>query len=140
MPLGGGIPDSDSTRIRYPWTDVPNVRYKGPHPDLPPGLPPQTKAWWKALCAMPHCVLWIDADWAVAQVTALIHAACVKHNKYSVELRRRENSMGMTRDARLRMRIRYVDPEPKQTKTKAGPPPTDLAAERRRRLGGKTDV
>ena len=67
----------------------------------------------------------------------MIHAAFIRTGRHSVELRRRESALGMTRDARLRLRIRYVDPAPKQAKTKAGPPPTDLAAERRKRLEQK---
>ena len=137
MPLGGRIPDSDHAGLRYQWTEVPNVPYKGPHPDLPRNVPRQTQAWWKALCALPHAILWTDSDWVVHQVTAMIHAEFIRTGRHSVELRRRESALGMTRDARLRLRIRYVDPAPKQAKTKAGPPPTDLAAERRKRLEQK---
>lgn len=78
----------------------------------PMGWPEATIEWWKAISVMPHCVLWGEGDWQFARDTMLIVAAYhVGHVHLANELRRRENMMGVTADARRNLRIRYVDPE-----------------------------
>lgn len=65
---------------------------------------------------MPHCRLWSDSDWRFAFDTALIAAQLVEgNNSLAGELRLRENKLGTTVDARMALRIRYVDPPEEAT-------------------------
>jgi hypothetical protein len=72
-----------------------------------------TIAWWAEISMLPHTVLWRDADWTFAADTALI-----KDKFYSgdysaaitMEMRRREDLMGSTMEARRKLRIRYIRP------------------------------
>ena len=104
------------------WTDVPDVPYSGLVPSLPrtrtimtkdgPDVIPlqkMTRDWWKAVTAMPHCVLWTDTDWAFARTTAIIaDAAHCGVTSAASELRNREKVLGTTVDYRRDLRIRYV--------------------------------
>jgi len=129
MAMAGRKPSERPTVTRHKpthdWTEVPNVPYSGDHPELPlsrtvlKGDEPievpienRTRAWWSALCKMPHCVLWQDSDWAFALDTAMVHAAA-SHGQVTAmaELRMREKVLGTTVDARRDLRIRYVEPE-----------------------------
>ena len=71
----------------HEWSDVENTPYAGSVPvrlpaktirTLPFGgteeLPihSMTRAWWKAITRMPHCVLWTESDWHFALATALV--------------------------------------------------------------------
>lgn len=105
------------------WIDVPNIPYSGPgsEQDLPdmPGMDwfPQVTAWWEIVRVMPHCTLWSASDWLFAIQTAYqwqnwwgeFFGGTV-HGTASTELRRREDQMGYTLEARRKMGIRYVDP------------------------------
>ena len=108
------------------WTDVENVPYDGPRPELPDirevinkagevstyPMPEQTVDWWQSVSTMPHCVLWSKSDWAFALDTALVHAQAVTGVISAMaELRMREKIIGTTVDARRDLRIRYVEPE-----------------------------
>jgi hypothetical protein len=74
-------------------------------------LDAMTKAWWKTLSAMPHCVLWSASDWQFALVTALVADAAFRGIPgAAAELRQRERVLGTTHDARRDLRIRYVEP------------------------------
>ena len=131
MGMAGRKPSDRPTVTRHKptvdWTEVPNVSYEGWVPELPVTrqvvdksgevievpVPDATRAWWDALCKMPHCVLWQESDWAFALDTAMVQAQA----SYGVisamaELRMREKSLGTTVDARRDLRIRYVEPEP----------------------------
>lgn len=107
------------------WTDIVNVPYSGPVPELPLSrtvlkdgepieipLETRTRNWWNALTKMPHCILWQESDWAFAIDTAMVHAQA-SHGVVSAiaELRMREKVMGTTVDSRRDLRIRYVEPE-----------------------------
>jgi hypothetical protein len=75
-----------------------------------PSYPPATRRWWRAVSTMPHCSLWLEADWQFALDTAAIAAAFHNGNhRLAGELRAREKVMGTTADARRDLRIRYVD-------------------------------
>lgn len=105
------------------WIDYVNDFYTGPGSDrdLPdmPGMQwfPQTTAWWNEVRRMPHCKDWTPTDWIFAIETALF-----KNNVYAeffggtihatmiTEIRRREDQMGTTVEARRKLGIRYVDP------------------------------
>lgn len=107
------------------WLDVPDVAFddKGER-DLPrsPGgrrkWHQQVLEWWEEVRRMPHCTLWSDTDWRFARETAYIKqqmwadmdAGDVKSTLIT-EIRRREDLMGYTLEARRKLRIRYVDPE-----------------------------
>lgn len=127
------------------WTDVVNVPYEGPRPELPETrevinkagdvsvypIPESTKDWWDAVTRMPHCVLWSPSDWAFCADTALVHAQAVTGVISAMaELRMREKILGTTFDARRDLRIRYVDPED-EPKALA---PVDSLDDRRQRL------
>ncbi|MFG3710901.1 hypothetical protein [Micromonospora sp. NPDC047730] len=105
------------------WTEVVNLPYEGPSLDLPkpkrggPKWLPEVEAWWEQVCRMPHCVLWEPSDWVFALETAYMkndwwaeYHSGVVHSTKSTEIRRREDQMGTTREARRKLMIRYVDP------------------------------
>jgi hypothetical protein len=104
------------------WTDVDNVPYDGPAPELPKTCGrkrwhEQVTAWWVEIRRMPHCRLWTETDWRFALETAYMKqqfwlelADGDMKSTTATELRRREDQMGTTGEARRRLRIRYVDP------------------------------
>ncbi|HEX8629089.1 MAG TPA: hypothetical protein VF755_13050, partial [Catenuloplanes sp.] len=105
------------------WTDVPDTPYAGPGSDLElptvPGVTwfPQVLVWWEQLRTMPHCVLWSATDWLFAIETAYMkqdfwgeYFGGEVHATKATEMRRREDQMGLTREARRKLAIRYVDP------------------------------
>lgn len=76
------------------------------------GLAPQTRAWWRDVSSMPHCVLWEASDWRFAIETAFVADMLFQGDRPAAsELRLRERVMGTTLDARRDLRIRYVAPE-----------------------------
>lgn len=102
------------------WTDVSDVPYDGPSPELP-RLPrrgrwhPMVVSWWEQLRTMPHCALWRDTDWTYAIETAFMKQAYwvlaesgEATTAAAVEIRRREDQLGTTREALRKLRIRYV--------------------------------
>ena len=119
MPVAGRKPNEGKPvrhRVKpvHEWTEVEDDSFDGA-PELPKPAqgrapwPPETKAWWKAVSRMPHCVLWDDSDWQFAFDTARVAAAFhVGDTKAATELRQREKVMGTTLDARRDLRIRYV--------------------------------
>lgn len=110
------------------WVEVPNVPYDGPVPELPAkrsfvtpegvvlelDINERTRAWWAVVSRMPHCRLWTEADWQFALDTALLkdgfYVAPAQTVTIAVEIRRREDQLGTTVEARRKLRIRYVDP------------------------------
>jgi hypothetical protein len=103
------------------WTEVANRPYEGPSPDLPrlPGRAkyhPLVTTWWDMVRAMPHCVTWAPTDWQFAVETALLKhyfwvdaAGGEVKTTAATEIRRREDNMGTTEEARRKLRIRYVE-------------------------------
>jgi hypothetical protein len=105
------------------WVDVPDLPYTGPgsERDLPeiPGLPwyPQTEAWWQVVRRMPHCRLWTESDWLAAiecgvlknQVWGELFGGALPTSLVT-EIRRREDVLGLTMEARRKLGIRYADP------------------------------
>jgi hypothetical protein len=103
------------------WTEVPNRPYEGASPDLP-RLPNRAKyhplvvTWWDMVRQMPHCVTWSPTDWQYAVETGLLKhffwvdaAGGEVKTTAATEIRRREDNMGTTEEARRKLRIRYVD-------------------------------
>lgn len=134
MPRPGRAPSDDSINRneRAEWTEVEDRPYKGKRPPLPKeryvvnsmGIPvslslqPMTVEWWHTVTTQPHCILWGPGDWTFALTSALVaDAAHTGVASAWAELRRRENVMGVTADARVALRIRYVPP----ASTKAAP-------------------
>jgi hypothetical protein len=72
---------------------------------------------------MPHCATWSESDWGFAFECAELHARfCLGGSVATAsELRIRERVMGTTHDARLGLRIRYVEPRPALTAVPAVP-------------------
>jgi hypothetical protein len=65
---------------------------------------------------MPHCVSWTPTDWQYAVETALLKhyfwvdaAAGEVKTTAATEIRRREDNIGTTEEARRKLRIRYVE-------------------------------
>lgn len=139
------------------WTDVPDVPFGGPSPDLP-RLAGRRKwntlvsQWWDQVRQMPHCVLWGPTDWQFAIETALMkeqfwaeYADGKMQSTTATEIRRREDQMGTTGEARRKLRIRYVpagqldedlvDAEPGEAVEGDGATVTELSSRRRRLTG-----
>jgi hypothetical protein len=102
------------------WTEVLDVPFAGPSPDLP-RLPrrqkwhPMVEQWWAQVREMPHCALWRATDWLYALETAhMKHAYWLLAEQgeatttAAVEIRRREDQMGTTLEALRKLRIRYL--------------------------------
>jgi hypothetical protein len=149
MVMRGSKPSDRPTVTRHKptvdWTDVANVPYDGPRPELPDireivnkagelstfPMPDQTVEWWESVTTMPHCVLWSRSDWAFCLDTALVHAQAVTGVVSAMaELRQREKIIGTTVDARRDLRIRYVEPEAETV----GLAPVEDLDDRRNRL------
>jgi hypothetical protein len=126
MALRGGDPKGSNKHGRTPvadWVEVDDVPYAGPWPELPK-LPGRAKwnelamRWWDTIRVMPHCALWDDADWLYAVETAVMkhyYFRAVANDEATTsaatEIRRREDNIGTTMEARRKLRIRYVEPE-----------------------------
>jgi hypothetical protein len=142
MAVPGREPDPNSLNRNKPtveWVEVEDKPYAGKRPTLPKTRPmvlkdgtpidiplsPLTNGWWDVLSKLPHCVLWKEGDWSFALSTVII--ADLAHNGMSgafSELRIREAEMGLTAEARRKLRIRYIPPAgrkpraPRATKAK----------------------
>lgn len=138
------------------WTDVPNRPYEGVSPDLP-RLPNRRRyhelvvQWWEMVRHMPHCRTWAPTDWQYAVETALL-----KHFFWTdalstdgdvkitaaQEIRRREDNMGTTEEARRKLRIRYVevDPDEDEDDSDGDPAAAQPVVEHRRVAGGARPV
>ncbi|QBI53435.1 phage terminase small subunit [Streptomonospora litoralis] len=130
MPLTGPEPKENAARRNQPthtWHEVPNQPYTRTPPVAPPAtravlvdgemkrlkLTTMTRAWWRTVSTMPHCRLWSESDWLFAAETALIADDFYRgFTKAATELRQRERILGTTADARMALRIRYVDQSP----------------------------
>lgn len=112
-----GQPVRHRVKPTHQWIEVEDIPFKGgpPVPKTQKGSvswPSATRAWWKVVSRMPHCVLWGPTDWMFMADTAVIHAALHGGDvKAATELRQREKVMGTTLDARRDLRIRYVESE-----------------------------
>lgn len=104
-----------------------------------------TLRWWEAIRVMPHAVLWTETDWIFAEDTALLKEKFYNGeltDTAASEMRRREDQMGTTVEARRKIRIRYVAPKVKavtttpETATTPTPGVTNIASRRDRLAGG----
>lgn len=150
MPAPGRKPKPEDQRRNQnkpmvDWTVVTDEPYRGKKPGLPSKfqyvdkgavlevkIPPRTRAWWKRVSSMPHCVLWTETDWQFALDTAMVHAAFVLGDTVRAgELRVREKQMGTTFDSRRDLRIRYVPAAEVEEPEK----PVSIADRRRELMG-----
>jgi hypothetical protein len=83
-------------------------------PNLPEGeWSTLVLTWWQSVRSLPHTVLWTESDWVFAFDTARIKERFyggVYTAADAAEMRRREDLMGTTMEARRKLRIRYVRP------------------------------
>ncbi len=74
-------------------------------------------AWWAQVRIMPHCSLWTETDWIFAQETGMMKHEYLADDRRktteATEIRRREDMMGVTLEARRKLRIRYVSRDEK---------------------------
>ncbi len=102
-------------KVAHAWTEVQNVPFDGA-PKLPRRCngrpwPARTRAKWKAISTMPHCVLWGPATWEFAFTTMELAAWFHEGDaKLSAELRAWEKVLGTTATDLRDQRIRYADP------------------------------
>jgi len=128
------------------WTEVDDTPFEGRALAKMPGVKWRAPvlSWWATVSTMPHCSLWSDGDWQFALDTALLKQLWWEqfsskdskpHSTLSTEIRRREDQMGTTVEARRKLRIRYV---PVEAADAAAAVPAKVAslADRRRRLTG----
>lgn len=124
-----GVPRKDGKHGRTPntggvWNEVTDEEYTGASPELPP-LPrrrkwhPMVVTWWGIVRVMPHAVLWAPSDWQFALELALLKNAYWTAfddgdatAAQATEVRRREEQLGTTAEARRKLLIRYIDPQP----------------------------
>ncbi len=112
------------------WIEVADVPYDdGGARDLPKTSTgrrkwhPQVVEWWNEVRRMPHCAIWTDTDWRFALEVAYLKQqmwldaeAGELKSTLATEIRRREDQIGTTAEARRKLRIRYVDPEKGRTR------------------------
>lgn len=122
-------PDSKAAKLGHSataeWLDVANVPFNDQGVrDLPksPGgrrkWHTQVLEWWEEVRRMPHCAGWTDTDWRFARDTAYMKQQLwtdidngTMKSTLATEVRRREDQLGTTAEARRKLRIRYVDPD-----------------------------
>jgi hypothetical protein len=131
------------------WTEIANEPFTGPSPDLPDFQTwhPMVINWWAHLRSMPHCARWQATDWDYALETAFMKQRYWERffdgdesSTAAVDLRRREDQMGTTEEARRKLRIRYVDvyeDAPPEIGDDAGVP---VVVQRQARAGGPRPV
>jgi len=130
------------------WIDVPDEPFDGPERlELPKrrGMKwaPEVVAWWDIVSRMPHCRLWSPSDWLFAVETAFMKQdwwrdfsdGKVQPTK-STEIRRREDVLGTTTEARRKLRIRYVQPGEVQAEQPVPATVASLADRRQRSVAG----
>lgn len=133
------------------WTEVPDVPNTGVTPPLPK-LPNRRRwtglviAWWDMVREMPHTVLWTPTDWHFAVETALmkqelwaeVHAGEGLRSTLATEVRRREDQIGTTAEARRKLRIRYVPVEEPEEDVPDVDGPVQVVEQSRAATGGAT--
>jgi len=147
MPVSGAKPKADRSQVRHrvpaahDWSEIENAPFAGAPPlrdretqvswadaGVVPagGWPESTLMWWKAISTMPHAATWAESDWVFAMDTAEIHARTMEawRGYTGAQLTTREKVLGVTADARRDLRIRYVEPKPKDDPAKL---PADVA-------------
>lgn len=124
MALPGPTPSDDSTRSAE-WVEVEDIPFPGPYPISMPstrgilvaGMPKrvdwqhETRVWFDIACALPHAVLWGPGDWSLVESSLTVaDNSFLGITSASAELRRREDALGFTIEARRKLRIRYLPP------------------------------
>lgn len=142
----GRTPNADWTEVEdKPFTGKPPVALTAKV--LGERVHPLVASWWKTIARMPHCKLWTEADWLYAFDTAVLKQQWYRSPataNLATEIRRREDQMGTTLEARRKLRIRYVTteppaaekPAPRRGRGKKAAAPVVHINERRARLSG----
>ncbi len=80
-------------------------------PDLPKGMHPTTRAWWRSWVTSPQAPLFTVTDWMRLRLLALLVDAYVREPTPSrlAEIRQTEAKYGATPEDRLRLRWRFKD-------------------------------
>ena len=145
MAVAGREPDPNAVNRNVStveYTDVPDRPYTGRRPTLArtrkivlddevidKPLDKLTLGWWEVVSKMPHAALWTPADWLLAQSTAILFDVYVGGtHTVAAELRRREQELGTTVEARRKLRIRYTTVEKPTPKPRASRAKTTQAA------------
>ncbi len=120
--MGHRGPDPKDNRLGHStnadWTTVVDTPYVEGEKRQLPKLPyrekwhPLVTRWWEQVRIMPHCVLWTETDWIFAEETAYMKQDYLSYEEKkttaATEIRRREDMMGVTLEARRKLRIRYA--------------------------------
>lgn len=107
----------DRVSRRKPLMDLPAqrgvLRDEETGSEIPIPWHDQTIAWWKVVKGLAHSTLWTVGDWAFAVSTAYIADSAFSQGGASafIELRQREAALGMTSEARRKLRIKWVTRE-----------------------------
>lgn len=146
MAVTGPAPKEGPKLGRYQsaveWVEVEDTPFEaGRQHELPPGREwhELTLRWWDVVRTMPHARLWREADWLFATDTAFLkddfYLGALRAHE-TAEMRRREDQLGTTVEARRKLRIRYVAPRmvPDQPATSGKAKVTSIAARRTRLL------
>lgn len=123
MPVRGNKPKPAGEALNrnpqvHTWVEVENV----PNDDGPrltfkrangEDWSEPTRRKWQAWRRMPHTRLWTEADWQFAFDALEVCERFLEGGAtaYASELRQREAIMGTTLDARLGLKLRYVEPK-----------------------------
>ena len=119
MAISGPAPKAPGTKQRrnpdtHEWQDVVDAPYEGPAPELPASYEwgPGARAWFEAVRSMPHAALFKASDWMFVLETAFVVNEMWSGNAgVAGECRQRNAKLGVTLEDRMKLRIRYVDPE-----------------------------
>lgn len=116
--ITGPVPKENKRRrnigpLDSAWVEVVNTPYDGPVPIKAQRTDhPNARKWLKVVSAVPHARLWRDDDWSYVAETLRIKDAFEKGNlRLEQALRTRYSKLGLTYEDRLKLRIRYVEPE-----------------------------
>lgn len=129
-------PNAVNRNPKAEWSEVVDEPYrKGSRRSLPrrmhlvdselveQGWSEQTLTWWKTVRNMPHASLWSETDWLFASDTAvlkeLFYTGVAKSGEMT-EMRRREDLMGLSVEARRKLRIRYTRAKAVEPAAKTG--------------------
>lgn len=82
-------------------------------PDLPKGMHPSTRAWWRAWVTSPQASLFTVTDWTRLRLLALLVDQYVREPTPArlAEIRQNEAKYGATPEDRMRLRWRFRDPD-----------------------------
>ena len=134
-PGNAADPRSANRHPTAEWLEVPDVPFDWAAAGR--ALPghrewhPDVVTWFGVVAAMPHAATWRDSDWL-----SVYDLAAIKQTFYQgaasaglvTEMRKREDDIGVTSEARTKLRVRYVTPDTHTPAATEQPPASDPAA------------